>query len=150
MSAVSELAPETFKQDFTNLKPLIQEEWPEVDTTRLEQTAGEYEQVVSLVAEHTEHTKALVKRQLSELHQIAAEEDFQGMEAVDGPIRKLQDTAKRMQKKVVEWTDYMRKQALTDAKNKASEHPLVTLLIAIGLGFILGFLARGIGRGNKE
>jgi ElaB/YqjD/DUF883 family membrane-anchored ribosome-binding protein len=60
--------------------------------------------------------------------------------------RSLQEALRILQAKATEVSSYVRKQALSDAKHKAEQHPLVTLLVAIGLGFILGFLLRGLGR----
>jgi len=155
MSAKNEPGTEAFAKVFAALQPLICAEWPEVDPKELEDTSGDYERVVALVAKATEHTKALVKRHLNELQDIATEEPKAQAEssvdcAVDSAQRKLMDALQVLQKKANELTDYMRKTGLGDAKAKAEQHPLITLLIAIGLGFLIGFVYRGLGRGSAR
>jgi ElaB/YqjD/DUF883 family membrane-anchored ribosome-binding protein len=152
MAGSNQPTNEAFAATFEALQPLIRAEWPVVDEAALTETAGDYEKVVALVAKSTEHTKALVRRHLGELQQVAAE-DAKGEAASDGTLaaaqRKLQETLKGLQAKASELSDYVRTQALADAKTKAEQHPLVTLLMAVGLGFILGFVLRGLGRGRQ-
>jgi hypothetical protein len=159
MSANDEPVAEAFAQAFSILQPLICAEWPEVDPKALEDTGGDYDQVVALVAKATEHSKTMVKRQLNELQDIATEEPkaepkTEAESSTEGAIgsaqRKLMDALQVLQDKANELTNYMRKNALADAKTKAEQNPLVTLLIAIGLGFLIGFVIRGLGRGSAR
>jgi hypothetical protein len=158
MTATKVETAEAFAKAFPALQPLICAEWAAVDSKALAATEGDYEKVVALVTSATEHSRTLVKRHLGELVQIANEDaakaakgDAGGSSKADGVLgvaeRSLQEALRRLQAKANEVAEYVRKDALTDAKRKAEEHPLfVALLVAVGLGFILGFLLRGHGR----
>ena len=141
------MSAEEFAKDFAAVKPLITAEWPEVEEEALDATDGSYDSVVDLVAEKTEHSTALVKKQLGELHQLAADDGVGKMARLKAKI-KDNEKLQAMQTKITELTKYARSQMASDVKSKATEHPLVVLLVAIGLGFIVGFLARGIARGR--
>ena len=158
MTATKVETAEAFAKAFPALQPLICAEWAAVDPKALEATEGDYEKVVALVTSATEHSRTLVKRHLAELVQIANEDAAKpaasggdGAAKAEGMLgvaeRSLQEALRRLQAKANELADYVRKDALSDAKRKAEEHPLfVALLVAVGLGFILGFLLRGHGR----
>jgi len=153
MNATKTDAAEAFAKAFPGLQPLICAEWAEVDAKALEATEGDYEKVVALVSSATEHSKTLVKRHLAELLQVASEDAAKpaagstpSESAVGAAQRSLQEALRVLQAKANEVADYVRNQALTDAKTKVEQHPLVTLLMAVGLGLILGFLLRGLGR----
>jgi ElaB/YqjD/DUF883 family membrane-anchored ribosome-binding protein len=138
MSTDSAKGPAGFDREFPALVPLIREEWPGIDGEALAQTKGDYDLVVALIAEQTEHTTALVKRQLDELRALA-QGDCCGE-------RSLRQVLSRWQSKSDEIASYVRNRMLAEAKAKVGENPLVSLLMAIGLGFILGFVLRGVGR----
>jgi hypothetical protein len=158
MTATKVEAAEAFAKAFPALQPLICAEWTAVDPKALGATEGDYEKVVALVTSATEHSRTLVKRHLAELVQVANEDAAKpatggggGAAKGEGMLgvaeRSLQEALRRLQAKANEVADYVRKDALSDAKRKAEEHPLfVALLVAVGLGFILGFLLRGHGR----
>jgi len=155
MNAATDQSAETVAKVFPKLKPLICQEWPEVDAEALTATQGDYDEVVALVAKATEHTKSLVRRQLAELTDLAAEPaEGEASPGTAGSLaaaqRKLLDTLQLMQSKVQELSGYVRTQALSDVKAKAEQHPLATLLMAIGLGFLVGFILRGFGRGRSQ
>jgi ElaB/YqjD/DUF883 family membrane-anchored ribosome-binding protein len=57
---------------------------------------------------------------------------------VEEALRKLHETAS-------EGADRLRKRALTVTKHEVQRHPLVAVLMAIGLGFLFGFWLRGLG-----
>ena len=48
--------------------------------------------------------------------------------------------------KATTWAGYVRERLAEDARTQVKQNPLVTLMMAIGLGFILGFILRGPGR----
>jgi len=131
----------TSKEEFEAVLPLIRQEWPEVDADELKATEGDYDAITALVVEKTEHTKALVARQLDELRDMA-KSDLADAAAEE---RKLQQMLKKMQEKTNEIASYVRSQMLADAKSKVGDNLLVSLLMAIGLGFIIGFILRGLG-----
>jgi hypothetical protein len=129
-----------FSRQFDKITPLIHEEWPDVDAEALKQTKGDYDLVVTLIAKRTEHTKTLVKKQLEELQRVA-----DGGDRADD-MRLLRQMLERLQARTQEASNFVRGRMTDDAKQKVTQNPLVTLLIAIGLGFLLGFVLRGRGR----
>lgn len=133
-----------FAERFERLAPMIREEWPEVDRIALEQTKGDFELVVALISTETDHSKTLVKKQLQEIATIA---DDNG--ASQNEVRKLKQMVERLQAKSQDVTDYVKRQMVADAREKVNQNPLVALLTAVGVGLILGFILRGLGRGRS-
>ncbi len=149
MAEATQFDAEAFKKHFSTIEPLIREEWPEVDTAALEQTEGNHDQVVDLVAEQTEHTKALVKRQLRELAELTVDEQSEELIGkVERRLKEAKTVLESLQTKATDMASYVRRDMLPEAKTKATEHPIAVLLMAIGLGFVLGFILRGSGRGR--
>ena len=146
MSTSVDKAPEAFTDAFPEVKPLICAEWPDVDSTAIDQTDGDYGKVVELVCAATEQEQELVERQLAELQQVASDEEPVPAGAKGRPVH---EAMRSMQGKMNEVAHYVRQQMLDDAKSKARENFLVTLLLAIGLGFVLGIIVRGFGRGRS-
>ncbi len=136
-----------FQESFDKIRPLIREEWPGVAEDALAATGGDYDRVVTLIAAETEHTKTLVKRQLAELRDEAAKGAAANGNSVKSAVdAKLQEVLQKLQDRSNEIAGYVKKQLVADAKAKVSENPLVTVLMAIGLGILLGFILRGSGR----
>lgn len=138
----------SFRDDFSRLRPLILEEWPQIDGHALEQTNGDYDLLVALIATETEHSKALVKKQLGEIVDVVQAKGTAKDEEQDAEIKRLQRMVDRLTARSHEVSDYVRKQMLEDARGQVAKNPLVALLMAVGLGFVLGFILRGLGRGR--
>ena len=134
-----------FNVSFPVLLPLIQDEWPAVDDGALLQTEGDYDLVVALIATETEQTKTLIKKQLGEICQIA-EADRAKPDPEQREVARLRKTVERLQQRSNEISKYLREEMLTNAKGQVEQHPLVALMVAIGLGFVVGFILRGAGR----
>ncbi len=135
---------QTFAERFARLTPLIRDEWPQVDGEALEQTQGDFDRVVALIATETDHSKTLVKKQLEEISTIANDNG-----ASQNEVRKLRQMVDRLQAKSQDVTDYVKKQMVTDAREKVGQNPIAALLMAMGLGVLLGFILRGVGRGRS-
>lgn len=138
----------SFRDDFSRLRPLILEEWPQIDGEALEQTQGDYDLLVSLIATETEHSKALVKKQLGEIAEVAEKKDGAKDAEQDAEIKRLRGMVDRLTARSQEVSNYVRQQMLDDARGQVNKNPLVALLMAVGLGFVFGFILRGIGRGR--
>lgn len=134
---------QTFAERFEKLAPMILDEWPQVDGDALAQTRGDFDLVVALVATETDHSKTLVKKQLNEIATVANENG-----ASENEVRKLRQMVERLQAKSQHVTDYVKKQMVEDAREKVNQNPLVSLLMAVGFGVLLGFILRGLGRGR--
>ena len=115
-----------------------------MDGEALDQTHGDFDLVVALIAMETDHSKTLVKKQLEEIATVANDNG-----ANDNEVRKLRQMVERLQAKSQDVTDYVKKQMVTDARDKVGQNPLVALLMAMGFGLLLGFILRGLGRGRS-
>jgi len=131
------LTKDSFKTSFTDLGPLIVQEWPEVDSDSLDGTGGDLDKVVSLVAQKTEHTKTLVRRQLTELSRMAADNGAEG---------RLKALIKRLEDKTSQLSGRVKDDMLPAAEQKVRDHLVVSLLVSSVLGFLLGVIVRGFGR----
>jgi hypothetical protein len=124
---------ESFKQDFAKVRPLITREWPAVDGEALLKTDGDLDRVISLVAESTSHTSALVRTKLEELHGLA-------IAPPRGARDPMIELLERLEKKTTDLASELRSSALPHARDKVKDNLLVSLLVAVGLGFILGVI----------
>ena len=157
--------PDQFKSSFAKLLPTIEEEWPEVDHAELQATEGELSQVAAVVAAKADRTKQTIRRHLLEiLANVEAAEaarahgngarkhangggkgsaddapEFPHMEDVLGAI-------KRLEKFAAAEAQRMGRNIGPAAETKVKENLLTSLLIALGLGFLFGFILRGSGR----
>ena len=153
MHATKAETAEGLAKTFPALQLLICDEWAEVDAKALEATEGDYDKVVALVASSTEHSKTLVKRHLAELVQIATEDaanraargSARGGGSLGAARRNVQAALRRLQATASEGAERVGRRALTVTKHEVQRHPLVAVLMAIGLGFLFGFWLRGLG-----
>lgn len=129
--------------DFDQLVPLIVDEWPQVDGEALRQTRGDLDLMVALIATETEHSKALIRKQLDELRELRGKAQQERDE-----VKWLRGVVERMQARSHDLGDYVKESMLDDARGQVNKNPLVALLMAVGLGFIFGFILRGLGRGR--
>ena len=134
-----------FAHDFDKLVPLIVGEWPDVPTEALAETKGNYDAVVALIARKTEHTRALVRRQLAELESLARAPKAADGEHDGDELARLRKLVERIQERSREVGDFV-EDKLAEARRHAQRSPLTALLWALGLGLLLGFLFRGSGR----
>lgn len=139
MAASNGVTREQFKSSFSDLGPLILGEWPELDKKSLDGTDGDYEKVVELVAKATERTKTLVKKQLDELSQMAK------ADSTDSRIHRM---LANLEAKTHEISGFVRQNMLPNAEQKVRDHLLVSMLVTTCIGFLLGFIFRGFGRGR--
>ena len=146
-----------FHAAWENLQPAILEEWSQVDAAALNDTDGELDKVVALIAERAVRTKALVRRQLTELYYVVSEPPVAPRsshtastdrspksavpETVDAMLQELERRAAQVMRE-------LRGGMLQDARGKVRENVFFSLLVALGLGFIVGVLFNGPGRGK--
>jgi ElaB/YqjD/DUF883 family membrane-anchored ribosome-binding protein len=148
------IVPERFQECFAGISPLILGEWKQVSAEQLAATNGDLSQVVECIATTTEHTQALVLRQLCELYQIAIHEQSSSEsppipQAVSRLIQDQisDDTVKQaiaqLEAKTEELLKQFKKEILPEVNQKMQKNPLGTLLTAVGIGFVLGLLLGG-------
>jgi len=132
----------SFAQVFDRVQTLIVEEWPSVSKEALAQTGGDLEKVAAIVAESAGRTRALAKKQLAELASLAKDaksasgDEVQRLRArFEGLVQELEQKSQSIVKK---GDDLER-----EARKKVEENLWTSLLVALGLGFILGLLTGG-------
>jgi ElaB/YqjD/DUF883 family membrane-anchored ribosome-binding protein len=134
------LSAEQFAKDFARTSELILEEWPELGVETLEATGGDLEKVIAAVSDAVGKTKATVRRQLAELHQLAQQSaDDDGVVARE--LRRLREMVERLESRTQDLADLPK-----EARQRVEENLWTSLLVALGLGFLLGLLTRGGGR----
>lgn len=125
------------------LVPLMVDEWPEVDRDLLDGAGNDLGEVVEVISTATGRTKTLVKAQLAELAVYAKADD--ATDTADD-LTRMRRMLKNLEAKSQEIAEFARGQMLPQAKEKVQENLVVSLLVAVGLGFLLGFVARSAGR----
>jgi hypothetical protein len=143
VNGTAELNESALKDSFAVVSTLIAKEWPAVEQEALAATAGDAGRVVDLVAERTQHTKTLVRRQLAELVREAAERSEPGI-----LMAQAKAVLDRLEKKTAELSSYVRDTVAPQAHKKVQENLLMSLLCALGVGVLLGFVLRSLGRGR--
>jgi hypothetical protein len=132
---VSEISAEQFRSSFASVQPLIEQEWPSLDGKALAATGGDLDKVADLISAKTERTKVVIKRQLAELHAVANETRTSRIDAIKAMVDKLESRTTEIARKV-------REEMLPKAQEKVKENLLVSLLCALGLGLVIGFVLR--------
>lgn len=150
-AAVPDLA-DAFTSNFAMIQPLIANEWPAVDADVLAKTRGELDRVVELVARCAGQSEPLVRGRLEALLAVASRPANTNDAASANPTPKdpLVELLERLEKKTTELAAELRRSVLPDAREKVKENLLVSLLVALGRGFILGviFAMGGRSRGR--
>ena len=154
-----ELSRTVFQDSFAKLQPVILAEWAELDPVSLSDTGGDLDKVIALVAERTAHQSAraqssckscgsfcrnrrvVVRRRGHRLLGICA--------IAKGLHNVLPESADELLRELEERTSHILKElrggVLKDTRVKVRENLLFSLLVTLGLGFIIGVLFTGWG-----
>ena len=126
--------------------PLLLEEWPQLKPEELLETAGDREQLVTDISTQTEHTQALTRCHLSELYSLWLTKVAEPTPSTRDELKShsqvnqlLEDLEARTDHSMKEF----RSELLPELEEKARSNLGATLVITLGLGFILGLLAGG-------
>lgn len=149
-TSAHEVSADDFQRVFQAVTPLIHEEWPGLDAAALEATGGDLDKVASLIAAHVDRTRVAVKRQLFELHALASRSAQQsGAPAPSNGwissarIDELVAAVRRLEALAAEEAKKVSGTVLPKAEAKVKENLWVSLLLALGLGLILGLWLNG-------
>lgn len=147
------LSPEQFAQGFDRLFPLMCQEWPQVTPEDLKAAEGDLDLTVELIAERSDRTKMLIRRQLAELHSLSqppepmwrdlrenGEANGQPPSAPSPSIDDLLDLLERRTEKLV---DRVKADVLPEVKAQAKRNLGTSILTALGVGFLLGLFVAG-------
>jgi hypothetical protein len=155
-----------FHAAFPQLASALLEEWPALQAEPLSATQGDLDKVIGLIVETTGHTKTLVRRQLGEILQIvtAPSESAPGRgrgmaqdaraagaavsDAAHEALLAVEAILSEFEKKSGHVLRDLRGSVLTPTRDAIRQHWLLSLLISLGLGFIVGVLFHGLTRGK--
>lgn len=149
-----------FASAFSTLRPAILGEWSQVDDAALADTSGELDKVVALIAERTSHTKALVRRQLEELYRVVLtpppesaghtgrQRRSRAAAGGDGQSPNLDHLIEEFERRTAHIVRELRGGFLDGARDRVRSNVVFSLLVTLGLGFIVGVLFTGGSRGK--
>lgn len=155
---------EGFAASFDRIKPLIREEWPAIDEEALDATEADPAKIVALVADRTEHSKALVRKHLGEIAEVAGvgAANFEQrlvrlihlLEEKAEPVQQGVANARKQATKLVHDVEERGgqlidevKQTVPKAEEKMKDNLWTSLLAALGVGVLLGLIV-GLTRGR--
>lgn len=155
--------PQQVRAAWPELRALILDEWHDLDVAAVDETAGDADALVTLVAEHGERTRAMTRRLLAELLLLAREQQA----PAPPPSRAPRATSRRVQaaaatadsnpldpfdRLVSSLEDHMEdlaRQVKDDvtplAVDTARRHLGLSLLLAGGIGLMVGLFLGALG-----
>ncbi|MGP1386044.1 MAG: hypothetical protein ACTS2F_20970 [Thainema sp.] len=162
---LAELSDDSFKDNLNELIPLIEAEWPSMDTEVIKAAEGDFDAVVDYIADQTEHTRTLVRRQLAELNSLAirdrAAKEAQVKPAPSGSSThstsndangsglssEIDQILQVLERHTEDLVGQFKKDVLPEVSDRARSNIGTSLLTALGIGFLLGIIIGG-GRGR--
>ena len=147
-------AQSAFAHHFKAMVPLILSEWPQLLEENLLATEGDLDLAVAYISGETEHTQTLTRHHLDELATLAKSSDRRaptsnGAAALapdrdDDPEPSTVDQLlSDLETRTEHLIDEFKAEMLPELEKKARSNLGTSLLIALGLGFILGLLLGG-------
>lgn len=152
------------------VRPLVLAEWA-LDEDAVDETGGDPDAIVALVTAKTESSKALVRRHLTEIAEVAGVKVrslearltrlISRLEGATAPVQeRVSQTQQAIQARAVRTSEAIRelseqghhvieevRQAVPQAEEKVKENLWTALLAALGLGVLLGLVV-GLSRGR--
>lgn len=165
---LAELSDDSFKDNLNELIPLIEAEWPSMDTEVIRAAEGDVDAVVDYIAAQTEHTRTLVRRQLAELNSLAIRDritkEAQVKPATNGSSTnsinstsngtngsglssEIDQILQVLERHTEDLVGQFKKDVLPEVSDRARSNIGTSLLTALGIGFLLGIIIGG-GRGR--
>jgi hypothetical protein len=138
-----------FKHHFDAMVPLILSEWPQLIEANLLATEGELDLAVAYISGETERTQTLTRHHLAELATLvksADNDDAAGLSASNPEATEpstMDQLLSDLETRTEHLIDEFKAEMLPELEKKARSNLGTSLLIALGLGFILGLLLGG-------
>lgn len=147
-------AKKAFKHQFDAMVPLILSEWPQLIEDNLLATKGDLELAVDYISGEMDHTKTRIRRHLDELasliepaHNAASAIAADSSDNADSSDSVLASSVDQLLNDLEARTEHLiaefKAEMLPELEKKARSNLGSSLLIALGLGFILGLFLRG-------
>lgn len=156
-----------FNAAFPALREAILSEWSELDEAALDATSGELDKVVTLVSERTSHTRTLARRQIEEIFHVVNQPPPQARTGAAGRARRpgpggagpgqahgdsetghlhVDQLLEELERRTAHVMRELRGGFFDNARASVREHTIFSLIISVGLGFIVGVLFTGFNR----
>ena len=131
-SEKSTLSNQWFTQQFDELLPKIQEEWPDIAKQTIEATRGSLDDLVQIISAHSGKTSDGVVEQLEDI-----------LNAASDRTKEIAESLEPLEKQLEDLLDELNSTLRPRIEKPVRQRPLVALGIATGLGILLGILMVG-------
>ncbi len=125
-----------FTEQFENLLPRIQEQWPDLARQTLEATKGSLDDLINVISIHSGKNSFGVKEQLEEIFHSATD-----------TTRGLAESLEPLEKQLENLLDELNSTLRPRIEKPVRKRPLLAIGIAAGIGVLFGILLGG-GRRN--
>ena len=125
-----------FNEQFENLLPKIQEQWPDMAKQTLEATKGSLDELISVISIHSGKNSFGVQEQLEEIFNSATDK-----------TRGLAESLEPLEKQLEDLLDELNTTLRPRIEKPVRKRPLLAIGIAAGIGVLFGILLGG-GRKN--
>ena len=125
-----------FSEQFDNLLPKIQEQWPDLARQTLEATRGSLDDLINVISSHSGKNSFGVKEQLEEIFHSATD-----------TTRGLAESLEPLEKQLEDLLDDLNTTLRPRIEKPVRKRPLLAIGIAAGIGVLFGILLGG-GRRN--
>ena len=135
--AIAEKSSEQwFTEQFDNLLPKIQEQWPDLARQTLEATKGSLDDLINVISSHSGNNSFGVKEQLEEIFHSATD-----------TTKGLAESLEPLEKQLEDLLDELNSKLRPRIEKPVRKRPLMAIGIAAGIGVLFGILLGG-GRRN--
>ncbi len=121
-----------FNEQFDDLLPKIQEEWPELAKQTIEATRGSLDELVNVISSHSGKSSIGVIEQLEELINSASDK-----------TKNLAESLEPLEKQLEDLLDELNSTLRPRIEKPIQKRPLVAIGIAATIGVLLGLLMSG-------
>ncbi len=126
------LSNQWFVEQFDDLLPRIQEEWPDLAKQTIEATRGSLDELVKIISTHSGKTSEGVVEQLEDL-----------LNSASNSTKHFAETLEPLEKQLEDLLDELNTTLRPRIEKPVRKSPLLAIGIATGLGVLLGILLAG-------
>ncbi len=126
------LSSQWFNEQFDDLLPKIQEEWPDLAKQTIEATRGSLDELVKVISIHSGKTSSGVIEQLEDLLNTASDR-----------TKSLAESLEPLEKQLEDLLDELNTTLRPRIEQPVRKRPLIAIGIATAFGVILGILMSG-------
>ncbi len=135
--AIAEKSSEQwFSEQFENLLPRIQEQWPDLARQTLEATKGSLDELINVISLHSGNNRFGVTEQLEEIFHSATD-----------TTKGLAESLEPLEKQLEDLLDELNSTLRPRIEQPVRKRPLLAIGVAAGIGVLFGILLGG-GRRN--